>query len=661
MTVVSSIHAQKLKEDSLQRAAQEERDDTLRIDAILTYGNYLLKHKMQDSAGLALVNQGKKLAEEKNYPSGLVLALLMLGNNYSKKSDWAKSIDAYENIFKIAGRIRDETKRKQALRAAYNNLGGIFNKNGDFTSSLENRLSCLQVIESMPHASPNDITLASINTASDYRQLKEYNKAEEYTNKVTPFFKEIKDFLKLEYLYEYYQIMISTNDHARAHRLVDQYDSILQVGDLSDFQKKDYRRLSYQIRGMYEMEHSKNYANAMVYFKKSLQLAEDLEATLETVTARFQYGWALYEAKRYSEAILWLKEAYNLAVENSLKNQAFKAADLLAKAYEKTNAINAAFGFSKIALALKDSIFNEEANAQLNFFDAKYQYEKRENQITALQQDNQEKEFLIRKKNWFMIGSFVLATLLGIIAYTIFRYYRNHQMLLLQEKNIQDEKIISMERQQQVVSLQSMIHGQETERTRIAKDLHDGLGGIFSTVKMHFSALEYENEKLKTDNLFRKSYALIDTASVELRRIAHNMMPEVLMKLGLLNAVKDLTDNISAGKLINVKFETHGMQKRLNSDTEIMLYRIIQELLNNIVKHAMATEVIIQFIKDDARLSIVVEDNGQGFNTQEVDHKIHAGIDTIKSRVNYLNGKLTIDSLKGTGTTVMMDFLINEL
>jgi two-component system NarL family sensor kinase len=138
------------------------------------------------------------------------------------------------------------------------------------------------------------------------------------------------------------------------------------------------------------------------------------------------------------------------------------------------------------------------------------------------------------------------------------------------------------------------------------------------------------------------------------------MMPEVLMKLGLVNALKDLCDNISASKLLSVSLQVHGMNKRLNATTEIMLFRIVQELLNNIIKHAQATEAIIQFIREESRLSVIVEDNGRGFNTVEADEQNHAGIATIQSRVNYLNGKMSIDSQKNVGTTIMMDFLISE-
>jgi two-component system, NarL family, sensor kinase len=224
----------------------------------------------------------------------------------------------------------------------------------------------------------------------------------------------------------------------------------------------------------------------------------------------------------------------------------------------------------------------------------------------------------------------------------------------------QQEQIKFLERQQQVVSLQSMVNGQETERTRIAKDLHDGLGGLFSTVKMHFSTLHHEQKQLQTDPLFSKSYDLINTASEEVRRIAHNMMPEVLLKMGVVQATQELCNSISAGKLLKVAMQSYGMEKRLNASTEIMLYRIIQELLNNIIKHADATEAIVQFNREGNCLSVTVEDNGRGFSMNEGDEKITAGLSSVKSRVQYLNGQLSIDSQTEIGTTVLMSFLIDD-
>ncbi|HZI53021.1 MAG TPA: ATP-binding protein, partial [Chitinophagaceae bacterium] len=153
---------------------------------------------------------------------------------------------------------------------------------------------------------------------------------------------------------------------------------------------------------------------------------------------------------------------------------------------------------------------------------------------------------------------------------------------------------------------------------------------------------------------------LIDNASDELRKVAHSMMPEVLMKVGLVEALQDFCNNISSGKSLHIRLQTFGMEKRLSTSTEVILYRIIQELVNNIMKHAYASEAMIQINREGNRLSLTIEDNGQGFDTREAEDKRTMGIATVKSRVDYLNGKLTIDSRKGIGTTVMIDLLLNE-
>ena len=177
---------------------------------------------------------------------------------------------------------------------------------------------------------------------------------------------------------------------------------------------------------------------------------------------------------------------------------------------------------------------------------------------------------------------------------------------------------------------------------------------------MHFSTLQHEIPEVKNNQLYSKTSDLINNAADELRKVAHNMMPEVLMKVGLVEALKDFCNNISAGKLLTISLQTFGMEKRLSSSTEIMVFRIIQELINNIIKHAYASEAIIQFNREANRLSITIEDNGRGFDTKEAEEKATMGITTVKNRVDYLNGKLTIDSRRDIGTTVMIDLLLNE-
>lgn len=238
--------------------------------------------------------------------------------------------------------------------------------------------------------------------------------------------------------------------------------------------------------------------------------------------------------------------------------------------------------------------------------------------------------------------------------------YQNRQELARQQNMMLEEKVKIVEKEQQVTSLQSMINGQESERTRIARDLHDGMGGLFSTVKMHFSTLQQDTPAIKDNMLYQKTLDLINNAADELRKVAHNMMPEVLMKLGLIEALREFCNNISSGRLLEITFQTFGMEDRLNSSTEIMLYRIVQELVNNIIKHADATEAIIQINREQNRLSLTIEDNGRGFDTEEADVKRGMGLEAVRSRVVYLNGHVTVDSRKNIGTTIMIDLIIND-
>ena len=167
-----------------------------------------------------------------------------------------------------------------------------------------------------------------------------------------------------------------------------------------------------------------------------------------------------------------------------------------------------------------------------------------------------------------------------------------------------------------------------------------------------------DNLIVTPDNMavFERSLDMIDTSIRELRRVAHNMMPEMLVKFGLDEALKEYCNTVNATKLISVKYQSFGMDSRLDSSKEIIIYRIIQELLNNILKHAAASEVLVQLIKEGNRLSIVVEDNGKGFDTALLENNKGAGWTNIRSRVDYLQGQLDINSEAGKGTSVNIEF-----
>jgi signal transduction histidine kinase len=225
---------------------------------------------------------------------------------------------------------------------------------------------------------------------------------------------------------------------------------------------------------------------------------------------------------------------------------------------------------------------------------------------------------------------------------------------------LQNQQIRELEKDKQLVAVDSMLKGQEDERSRLAKDLHDGLGGLLSGIKFSLANIK-ENLIMTPDNVnvFDRSLIMIDTSIKELRRVAHNMMPEMLIKFGLDEALKEYCNAINTTQLLTVKYLSAGMEERVKDSIEIIVYRIAQELLNNTLKHASATEVFVQLIRDENRLSIVVEDNGKGFDSALVSDNKGAGWMNIRSRVDYLKGQLDIHSEPGKGTLVNIE--INQL
>jgi signal transduction histidine kinase len=200
-----------------------------------------------------------------------------------------------------------------------------------------------------------------------------------------------------------------------------------------------------------------------------------------------------------------------------------------------------------------------------------------------------------------------------------------------------------------------MIAGQEAERKRLAQDIHDDLGGLLATVKIQFDRVGglLNDEKANTE--FRRARNLLDDTSHEIRRIAHNMMPHALMKMGLIPALEDLANSIQSANGLRVSPKCIDLETPMDKDKEVVLYRIAQELCNNVIKHAEANKLLVQLSQNNGTYSLVVEDNGRGFEEKD-GHKTGIGISSITSRVAYLNGSLDIDTRPGKGTSVTVEF-----
>jgi signal transduction histidine kinase len=203
------------------------------------------------------------------------------------------------------------------------------------------------------------------------------------------------------------------------------------------------------------------------------------------------------------------------------------------------------------------------------------------------------------------------------------------------------------------MATKAVLEAEEGERQRIAKDLHDGVGQMMSAAKMNLSAFESEINFANTDQQlsFEKIIQLVDESCKEVRSVSHNMMPNALLKNSLAAAVREFIDKLDQ-KTLQVHLYTEGLDERLDSNTETVLYRIIQECVNNVIKHSGASTLDISVVKDKDGVSATIEDNGKGFDIADKSKFDGIGLKNIVTRAEYLKGTVDFDSTPGKGTLV---------
>lgn len=266
------------------------------------------------------------------------------------------------------------------------------------------------------------------------------------------------------------------------------------------------------------------------------------------------------------------------------------------------------------------------------------------------QEENKEeiKNFYYRR-TFFLIFSLLLYLGIGVFYFSPMTKQIDTNLLELstKEKEIQDinDKQIS-----------AIIDAQEKERKRVAGDLHDGLIQTLTTIA-HRTKTEIENNKhdQQTEQTLNEIKILIDDVIIETRNIAYRIIPPLLKEFGLIPALKNLCEQIKISFKINVIFQEYELKKRLEENLELALYRIAQEALNNVVKYAQASEVLIQLIHHSNSIVLIIEDNGKGFDTLNETKWNGIGLINIQERVKAFQGSVSINSSKDFGTEIMVE------
>lgn len=223
-----------------------------------------------------------------------------------------------------------------------------------------------------------------------------------------------------------------------------------------------------------------------------------------------------------------------------------------------------------------------------------------------------------------------------------------------QRQRLKNQEIETLKRNQEISNLESLIDGEEKERKRIAQELHDGLNGDLSAIKYRLSTLEESGlNAIDAENL-GKVISMIDDSCSQIRNISHNLMPSSILHYGLIETIEEYLNKINTSDNFKMHFQSYGNYKALTKKNETIIYRIIQELVTNILKHSKATEAMIQLNYREDELVITVEDNGIGFNLEVVSDGI--GRKNIQTRIEFLNAQIDVDSSSnGTFYTITID------
>ena len=278
-----------------------------------------------------------------------------------------------------------------------------------------------------------------------------------------------------------------------------------------------------------------------------------------------------------------------------------------------------------------------------------------QNQTDKLKLDKLRLDAKNKANQNLLIAAMSLLIFGGVIAVLFYKNTSKKRRLAEQQEEIQKQKVEALLKEQELMSIDAMIEGQEKERQRVANELHDDLGSLMATVKLHFENIKV-NEK---DTSLGKASTLLEQAYQKIRGIAHSKNSGVMATQGLLPAVRKMARTITETDQLVLEVHDYGLEDRMENSLELSIFRIIQELVANIIKHAKASKGSIQFTQHEESLNILIEDNGIGFDTSKINASVKGmGLHSIEKRIEYAEGDFTIDSILGKGTSIIINIPI---
>ena len=620
---IQIVLAQGHRRDSLADVASTHSSDTL---GVLAYADLCYEYRFvdQDSsllfgkAGLAL---GKKL----NFKTGLAQVYSDVAFVYFDKGDFSDAISFWTSSLDIRNELNDRPR----IASLKMKLGGAHFRMGNYEQSLRYQLEALRGYEELNNAL--GASQALNNVAAVYEHQNQLDKA-----------------------LEYYQKALSI--HEKTQNVREKGTTLINIGNIY-FRKKNY----VQARSFYsdallsfpsESESTihfraiclnniseiftlqDQYDSALTYSEEALTLRKKIGDYQGITSSLNMIGRINTKLHRYRDAEKYLSAALDSSRKRMLPLEEGKIYLNLHELYKEKNEWQKSLESFVSYSALKDSLLNESGRKEISELQVKYETEKKEQHIALQELGLSEKQARIERDYIIIIG---LALTIILIAF-IFVLLRNRQAR--KAEMMRKEKEISIRE----AYIEASIHSQENERKRFAQDLHDGMGQWISSLRLalgDINGASTDGEKL---HALERSDRIMEEMNREFRSIAFNLMPHTLIQYGLHPALTEMAGRLNNTGKIHITVSAFNFPQRLKELEEISLYRIIQEWTNNILKYAEASEASIQFTGHDDENIIMIEDNGKGFDVDDLKRSSGNGWKNIQSRLNLVKGTVDIDS-----------------
>lgn len=627
---VLSVHTQLLNKDSLMRLLPLAKEDTNKVHLL-----YALSDQYETSEpekARQYVRQAGDLSRKLNFETGIFKYNRYLAYISAYQSEYDSMLYYSEVVLELARKKKDTFN----IGVSLFNIGEAYKYKSEYEKGLEYTLQAVNMLEGKGYSNIEANLYGGLQ--GTYLMLKQYDKAIGYGIKSVELGRKMENKGSLVS-----SLTNLANCYAEIKNFPEAKKNYAEAIALAqETGNKSVEAMCYE--GLTDIAlKEKRTVDILVYAQKALALHTETGNNYGIMASN--QGLSIYYLykKDFTIAADHAQKALKIAEEeNFLEGKAEVLSTLSAIAFA-VNDFDNAFKYGDESRKITEKIFTEsvaQKDAQLR---VQYETEKKDTQIKLQKAEIQQKSTL----NYILIGG---AAALLIIALLSYRNYRH-------KRKLQQQRIVELETEKQLAATEAVLKGEEKERTRLAKDLHDGLGGMLSGIKYSLNTMK-GNLIMTPDNAqaFERSMDMLDSSIKEMRRVAHNMMPEALVKFGLDTALKDLCSDTQQSGALEVRYQSISMENaNVDQTTAITIYRIIQELINNVMKHAGARTAIVQVSKTNGAINITVEDDGKGFDSSILDKSRGIGWSNIQSRVEFLKGKLDVQSAPGKGTSVHIE------